>query len=112
MKAFLGIPRLTRTLNPEAVVDFCIQRVGDHRRVTFILEIQQLPAAHWMRWEEGRLEEKRYWELPPAGCLGNRPVSREEIGVLLSDAVSVRLRADTPVGRLLCTLWYDRVFKQ
>ncbi len=101
MKALLLIPGLTRTLNPEAVADFCTQRVVSHLQTTFIREIQQLPAAHWMKWEEGRVEENRYWELPPAGRPGDKTVSREEVEALLSDAVKIRLRADTPVGCLV-----------
>lgn len=101
IKALLLIPGLTRTLNPEAVADFCTQRVVSHLKTAFIREIQQLPSAHWMRWAEGRLEENRYWELPPAGRPGDKGVSREEVEALLCDAVSVRLRADTPVGCLV-----------
>jgi len=57
-----------------------------------------------LAWEEGRLRERRYWELPEP-TPGLAGMSRQEAGAALKerlmDAVARRLVADVPVGLLL-----------
>src|SRR5436309_767100 len=103
MKALLLVPGLTRTLNPEAVIDFAAERRLAHGERTWIQEIQQLPAASMLLLSHGQINIRPYWSLPlPDEEQGpTRKPRIEMISALLEDAVRVRLRADTPVGCLV-----------
>ncbi len=98
VKALLGIPGLTFTVNDDALLDFCAERISDHRESTFLREVRQLPAATLLTWREGKLRFRRYWSLPDAT---RTTVDPDEVHSLLESAVDLRLRADTPVGCLV-----------
>jgi asparagine synthase (glutamine-hydrolysing) len=65
--------------------------------------VASLPPRSVARWGEGRLDVERYWDLevdPSPEPIGlERAV--EDVGVLLEDAVRLRLRADVPVAAYL-----------
>lgn len=100
IKALLLIPGLSRTLNPQAVVDFAAERVSNHSAETFIREIRQLLPATLLLWRDGEVHTRSYWtvSIDPAPATNG---DLEEIAHLLQDAVRLRLRADTAVGCLV-----------
>ena len=98
MKALLLNPKLGRTLNPQAVFDFCAERMISYGSDTFFKEISQLPPASSLVWKQGRLSIKTYWDLPVPST--DSKESTERLSFLLEDAVRLRLRADTPIGCL------------
>jgi len=71
---------------------------------TIYREIRKLEAGHVMVWQDGRLTDRRYWNLaqtrPPARPPRPAVVS-EELLALLTDAVRRQLVADVPLGVFL-----------
>ncbi len=69
---------------------------------TFWREIEPLPAGHLLRWQEGRCEIERWYDVAEhvVGELDDRPVDevQAEFLDLLTDSVKLRLHADVPVG--------------
>jgi len=70
---------------------------------TCLAGVSALPAAHWARWSNGRLEVRRWWDLDLSGPPRDLPEAEavEEVGAILEDAVRLRLRADVPVAAYL-----------
>jgi asparagine synthase (glutamine-hydrolysing) len=64
--------------------------------------IHKLPPGHWLRWQDGRVEQGCWWA--PA-YTGERAISVdeavEELLPILEDAVRLRLVADVEVGCFL-----------
>jgi asparagine synthase (glutamine-hydrolysing) len=71
---------------------------------TIYREIRKLEPGHVMVWQDGRLTDRRYWNLaqtrPPARPPRVAAVSEELLG-LLTDAVRRQLVADVPLGVFL-----------
>src|SRR5215469_75012 len=65
--------------------------------------IHKLPPGHLLEYRSGRLEVKRYWDLPAYGT--QEPISEEEclqeLERRLAEAVRIRLVSDVPLGALL-----------
>lgn len=74
----------------------------DHAERTFWEGIRRLPPGHCLGWRDGRLSERRWYDL--AEEVGPEPDRRPEAAVrdeyvgLLHDAVALRFRSDVPVG--------------
>ena len=67
--------------------------------------ISELPPGHYMTVSAGKVEVKRYWDIPyyPKNELTGMPVREicSQVRQMLSEAVSLRLRADVPVASYL-----------
>ena len=89
-------------LSETAIVDFLrFGFVPDEE--TIYREARKIPAATIAEWSGGRLSQRTYWKPPapadPESISFEEAV--EETERLLLEAVSVRLKADVPVGALL-----------
>ncbi len=64
--------------------------------------VRKLPAAHWLSFEDGRLETRRYWRLDfePKLELDQREAAAE-LRRLLARAVRRRLMSEVPLGAFL-----------
>jgi asparagine synthase (glutamine-hydrolysing) len=69
---------------------------------TMFQGIRKLPPAHYLLWERGQLQIKRYWDVQfaPAECYTEASAA-EEIRELLEDSVRRRLISDVPLGAFL-----------
>ncbi len=95
-------PKLPREIDPVAVDMFLsLQYIPSPRAI--YREVRKLPPGHSMTWKAGKLDVRRYWDLP----LGKPPITTdfEEAKRLLRDTLteSTRLRmiSDVPLGAFL-----------
>lgn len=63
--------------------------------------IRKLPPAHYLLWEDGRLEIHRYWSPPETPDIHDERRAREELEALLETVVHDHTLADVPVGVFL-----------
>ncbi len=101
IRAILASGLVTPRLSRESVAHFLRRRfVHPHR--TIYENVHTLPPAHQLRFEDGSVEIRRFWELGP------HPLARvgldqaaEHLRRCLSEAVEQQLVADVPVGAFL-----------
>lgn len=105
VKALRDVPGIPWQVNRRTLTAFFSQRVLDYDADSLYEGIQQLrPGHYWLRRPDGQDEIKAYWQLPGADQPLEESISEEtlqEVDELLSEAVRMRLRADTPIGVLL-----------
>jgi asparagine synthase (glutamine-hydrolysing) len=97
----LAVADFAGDIDPDAVLEFF--EFGwvseDH---SIYSNVRKLPPATIVEWQNGRISERKYWNLPDGG---SRRIGFEdavaETEELLLDAVKVRLEADVPVAALL-----------
>lgn len=101
LSALLSFSFISQEINPQSVSDFFAhQFVGEHR--TIFQKVNKLPPAHYLIWQDEKVEILRYWHLPfPEGSAQNDATLCEEFKHLLDDAVAIRLRSDVPLGAFL-----------
>lgn len=96
--AFTGIGR---ELDTAAIHDFFAYQYIPTPR-TIYRAIRKLPAAHFLRYQEGQLKIARYWVPPLPTAQTTAPaLLQDELRSLLEDAVRLRLRSDVPLGAFL-----------
>jgi asparagine synthase (glutamine-hydrolysing) len=101
----LGLPGVTREVNPQRLYDYLRSGVSDRGADTFFAHIKQLPAAHYMELmldQPHAARPVRYWDFD----LRQKPeISFEEAAKQLRDlfveSVRLHLRSDVPVGAAL-----------
>lgn len=102
IKALLRFPGVERILDVRALDQLFTFWCTVPPRTLFV-GIHELPPAHSLIFEDGKLEVRRYWDLTPQAHA--QPDSEtcfvEELHALLTDAVRIRLRSDVPVGSYL-----------
>ena len=66
-------------------------------------QVKKLPAGHWLKWQNGELEIKRYWNPAPLAIDYEKSAAewQKEIWQLFKDAVAKRLMSDVPIGAFL-----------
>jgi asparagine synthase (glutamine-hydrolysing) len=78
---------------------------GTSGDATLFAGIRKLLPGHVLTYADGRLETRRYWDVPAAGALPARRTSRAEnaetFRSLLDEAVRIRLMSDVPLGVFL-----------
>ena len=102
IKAILAVrPELATVHSPALLQYMYFGYIPDP--ATAFEAIQKLPAGHLLELENGKVQIRRYWDLPEYGTYD--PVSEEEaleeLEQRLTEAVGVRLIADVPLGALL-----------
>ncbi|HNR98443.1 MAG TPA: asparagine synthase (glutamine-hydrolyzing) [Planctomycetota bacterium] len=106
MKAFLEVPGLTLSLDPQALAQTVTFWSPLPPRTPF-KEVRELEPGTYLLYDaaRGSPAKKTYWRMPFADQSGvdRRPLAaiREEFHALLVDASRLRLRAEAPVGAYL-----------
>ena len=104
IKQLLTVLR-TRKVNTQRLLDYFLTSYENHTHETFFQGIEMLPAGSWMKIaRDGKVVERQtFYDLPerPEYSQLSLRESSEAIGVLLTDAIRIRLRSDVPVGTCL-----------
>lgn len=104
IKALLETGLVKAELNRDALPDLMANYApsGDD---TLFAGIRRLPPGHWLRWENGRVEVRQFWDLavPDEGTTwpGSDAQLVDEYAHRLEEAVRVRLMSDVPLGVFL-----------
>ena len=100
IKAFLAHPDVSPRLRPSAVDDYLTYLYVPAPQTIFE-GIEELPPAHWLLFQDGKLEIRRYWQVRPLPAGEAIPASAERLCALLEEAVRLRLVSDVPLGAFL-----------
>jgi asparagine synthase (glutamine-hydrolysing) len=101
-KALLQHPAVKRDIDPVALSKYLLHEYVPAPHAIFA-GMHKLPAAHFLRWERGRITVQRYWDL----CFGGEPPRRSaaeyaaELRERLRESVRLRLVSDVPLGVFL-----------
>lgn len=104
IKALLRHPHVTHGLNAAAVEDFLTYLYIPAPRTIFE-GIEELPPAHWLRWQDGNVALGCYWDARPRPAeeitAPDEARNAEELRAVLGEAVRLRLESDVPLGAFL-----------
>lgn len=93
---------ISREPNEKAWANYLVHGLTDHTEETFWKDIYTLPAGHSLTWKNGAVNFSCWYDLAEraAGEYDSRSEAevREEYLELMKDSVSLRFRADVPVG--------------
>ncbi len=101
LKGLLQDPTLKRVVDLEALDDFFAFGAVPAPR-TIVRGVAQLPPAHTLVWEAGRIRTAEYWDVPYG--MAHRRGEEETLGAfgeVFDEAVRVRLVSDVPLGAFL-----------
>jgi len=98
----LAEPGFRPEIDPQAIHHALALRFIPHPGTAYA-GIRQLPPAHVLFYEGGRIRMEPYWSLPDrAGPPRGKPREWEErYRLLMDDAVRIRMRSDVPLALLL-----------
>jgi asparagine synthase (glutamine-hydrolysing) len=101
LKALLCDPSVKRILSAEAISDYLTFGAVPAPRTVY-RGIQQLPPAHYLVWENGRIRTTEYWDLEyPEPRPATEAGRLEEFEAVFAEAVRLRMVADVPLGAFL-----------
>src|SRR4051812_6587715 len=101
IKALLADDPSLAELSPRALDQYLTMRFV-HPPETFFARLRQLPAAHFMVWENNRARVERYWDLTYGPKWSySEAETLERIDSLLGETVKLHLLSDVPVGAFL-----------
>jgi asparagine synthase (glutamine-hydrolysing) len=101
LKAIVADPAVKRALDLAALDDYLTFGAVPAPRTVY-QGIQQLPPAHYLVWEDGRIRIGEYWDLHVAPERRAREAEwLEEFDAVFTEAVRLRMIADVPLGAFL-----------
>ncbi len=104
IKALLAANALRAELNLGALPDYLANRATCDD-TTLFAGVRRLPAGHTLRWKDGKVEIKCYWDVNPGdtGESSPRPPADhvDEWRELFRASVRLRLMSDVPLGMFL-----------
>jgi asparagine synthase (glutamine-hydrolysing) len=101
LKAVVGDAAIKRTVSVEALDDYLTFGAVPAPRTVYE-GVHQLPPAHYLVWEDGRVRMEEYWR-PTYRMVPGRSEATwlEHFDAVFSQAVKVRMMADVPLGAFL-----------
>ena len=100
IKALLAHPDVSHRLRPSALDDYLTYLYVPAPQTIFE-GIEELPPAHWLRFSNGAIELRRYWQARPGAAGESEKAGADELCALLDEAVKLRLVSDVPLGAFL-----------
>jgi asparagine synthase (glutamine-hydrolysing) len=111
IKQFTELPGWGARVNGQRAYDFLVWGVTDHTDETLFSSVYQLRPGHCIsmkvsQWtdkltSDGRLRASPWYELKKGNFSGTFEEAATEFRRLLTDSISLRLRADVPIGSCL-----------
>jgi len=101
LKALLVDPSVKRAISCEAIDDYLTFGAVPAPRTIYV-GIHQLPPAHYLIWEGGRIRTAEYWDLEY--CQPARHTEAEyleQFDRIFTEAVRLRMISDVPLGAFL-----------
>ena len=100
-QALLQHPQISRDINHEAIHQY-LSFLCVPAPMTVYKQIKKLEPGHWLRWRDGEVKTKRYWQPD----FNNKiKISEEEAGEraieILRESVRLRLISEVPLGAFL-----------
>ena len=101
IKALLEYPEVGRELSLQALSDYLSFLYIPTPR-TIYQEVHKLPAGHFLRWQEGKMEVLPYWDLrfSPDQNLREKDWI-EKLRAQLEESIRFQLVSDVPIGAFL-----------
>ena len=102
LSALEEVRHLRFTVAPESVIRYLAYEYVPGPQ-TMYEEVQTLPPAHFLLFEQGRMHQDRYWDMPVPDEQDSRSSAElcEELRHLLTQAVQRRMVSDVPLGVFL-----------
>ena len=102
IKALLEVGAVAPALNYETLPDYLANHATSGA-ATLFAGVQRLLPGHILRWRDGALDIRQYWDLSFSGSSGHRSDAEliGEFGERFSAAVQMRLMSDVPLGAFL-----------
>jgi asparagine synthase (glutamine-hydrolysing) len=97
---FLALDGFPRGLDFEALRDYLAFQTPLAPQ-SFLKAVRQLPPAHWLEWQAGRLRIERYWSIPQPAQESGAGDAPRELDAILARTVSDQLVSDVPLGAFL-----------
>ena len=104
LKALLTDEKIQRKTCDQAVLDYLVNGFVDCEEETFVQDVFHVPAGYWMEFSrDGNVRKERYDSMIYKERMDGKvtPEMEREFRRLFEDSVSLRLRADVPVGSCL-----------
>jgi asparagine synthase (glutamine-hydrolysing) len=101
-KAILQDAEVPRDVDLDAIDAFLHFQYVPHPKSAFAA-LRKLAPAHVLTWQDGKVEERRYWRLSYSqdDDYGSEAEMHERIREELLEATRLRLRSDVPLGAFL-----------
>ena len=91
--------RRERSLNPAALEHY-LSFLYTPADASIFSGIRKLPPGHLLRWDDGQVSVRRYWDLPAEESFtGSMDEAAERLTTVLADAVKSHLVSDVPTWR-------------
>jgi asparagine synthase (glutamine-hydrolysing) len=101
IKAILHDDTVPAAVEEDALALFLTRGSMPEIHTSFFRGIKRLPAAHVLRWRDGRSTLRRYWTPQRVEVPREYGEAVEQLRELLLDSIRLRLRSDVPVGTSL-----------
>ncbi len=100
IKSLLADPRVPRDIDPASLDHYCSFLYTPPDRSVFAA-VRKLPPGHVLRWRDGQVSTRRYWDLPEGSFRGSQQEAAARLRELLGDAVRSHMISDVPLGAFL-----------
>jgi asparagine synthase (glutamine-hydrolysing) len=85
-----------------AALDHYLTFLYTPRDASIFEGVHKLPPGHYLRWRDGRVEVKQYWQIAERETFhGSEAEAIEALGAVLQDAVRSHMISDVPLGAFL-----------
>jgi asparagine synthase (glutamine-hydrolysing) len=85
-----------------AALDHYLAFLYTPRDASIFENVRKLPPGHFLKWQDGRTEVQRYWQVPAEETFhGSEDDAVEGLTRVLQDAVASHMVSDVPLGAFL-----------